>query len=79
MASTWSLCLRHFVAKEGELLLQKVALTEVDGEAVRVQNFEHLPEGRQIRCNVRGADEDVVQVDKGMEDVCQEAVHQALK
>ena len=44
MASTWSLCLRHFVAKEGELLLQKVALTEVDGEAVRVQNFEHLPE-----------------------------------
>ena len=67
------------MAQEVDLLLQKVALTEVDGQAVGVQNTKHLPEGRQVGGDVRGADEDVVQVDEGVGDVRQEAVHQALK
>ena len=67
------------VAQEGDLLLQKVALTKVDGEAVRIQHSEHLPESYHVGSHFRDADEDVVQVDKGVGDVRQEAVHQALK
>ena len=67
------------MAQEGDLLLQKVVLTEVEGEAIRVKHSEHLPEGRHVGSHVRGANKNVVQVDEGVEDVRQEAVHQALK
>ena len=67
------------MAQEGDLLLQEVALAKVDGEAIRVKHSEHLPEGRHVGSHVRGADKNVVQVDEGVEDVRQEAVHQALK
>ena len=64
------------MAQEGDLLHQKTELTKVDGKAVRVQNSVHLPEGHHVGSHVGGANEDVVQVDEGMGDVCQEAVHQ---
>ena len=67
------------MAQVGDLLRKKTELTKVDGKAVRVQNSVHLPEGHHVGSHVRGANEDVVQVDEGMGDVCQEAVHQALK
>ena len=46
---------------------------------IKIRLPKGLPEGRQMGGDVRGADEDVVQVDEGVGDVRQEAVHQALK
>ena len=44
-----------------------------------VCTFAISDKGSQVRCHVRGANEDVVQVDKGLGDVRQEVVHLALK
>ena len=43
-----------------------------------VCTFAISDKGSQVRCHVRGANEDVVQVDKGLGDVRQEVVHLAL-
>ena len=69
----------HLMAQESDVFRQKVTLTKVDGETISIQDAKHFPEHNQIWSHVRGADEDVVQVDEDVGHLRQQVVHQSLK
>ena len=67
------------MAQESDVLLQKVAFAKVDGETISIQDAKHLPEHTQMCSHVRGANENIVQVDEDVGHLRQQSVHQSLK